>query len=213
MFRYYSAQNHGLPPYCNLQMALLSDFTPQFHSLGWFAHMVLLGIRTALKTGLGCSLAELVYGTTLRIPDEFFVTDQITQINLVEFVSQLKAAMSNLKAVPTHGDSSYHKVHVSYHLSTCTHVFVRHNAIRKLLQVPYDGPYKVLKRSDKHFTLDINGQQKVISLNRLKPAHLDSCDYPTTPLHTQPLPSSPIPQPSSTSSPPVRVTRSGHHVH
>ena len=129
MFRYYSAQNLGLPPYCNLQMALLSDFIPQFHSLGWFAPMVLLGIRTALKTGLGCSLAELVYGTTLRIPDEFFVADQITQINPVEFVSQLKAAMSNLKVVPTRGDSSYHKVHVSHHLSTCTHVFVRHNAI------------------------------------------------------------------------------------
>ena len=56
--------------------------------------------------------------------------------------------------------------------------------IQKPLQVPYDGPYKVLKCSDKHFTLDMNEQQKVISLDHLKLAHLDLCDYPTTPPHT-----------------------------
>ena len=103
--------------------------------------MVLLGIRTALKTDLGCSAAELVYGTTLRIPGEFFVSDQPTQSNQAEFILQLKTAMSNLKAVPTHVDSTHRKVHVSHHLSTCTHVFVRHDAVRNPLQVPYDGPY------------------------------------------------------------------------
>ena len=30
--------------------------------------IILLGIRTALKQDLGCSAAELVYSTTLRIP-------------------------------------------------------------------------------------------------------------------------------------------------
>ena len=35
--------------------------------------MVLLGIRTALKDDLHCSAAELVYGTMLRLPGEFFV--------------------------------------------------------------------------------------------------------------------------------------------
>ena len=34
--------------------------------------MVLLGIRTAVKEDIGCSTAELVYGTTLRLPGEFF---------------------------------------------------------------------------------------------------------------------------------------------
>ena len=33
--------------------------------------LVLLGIRTALKTDLQCNTAELVYGTTLRLPGEF----------------------------------------------------------------------------------------------------------------------------------------------
>ncbi|BHF85126.1 hypothetical protein SprV_1002828500 [Sparganum proliferum] len=44
----------------------------------WSEHLplVMLGIRTALKPDLECSAAELVYGTTLRIPREFFGTVQ-----------------------------------------------------------------------------------------------------------------------------------------
>ncbi|XP_037557598.1 uncharacterized protein LOC119434526, partial [Dermacentor silvarum] len=34
--------------------------------------LILLGIRTAVKTDIGCSAAELVYGTTLCLPGEFF---------------------------------------------------------------------------------------------------------------------------------------------
>ena len=34
--------------------------------------MVLLGICTSLKQDIGCCAAELVYGTTLRLPGEFF---------------------------------------------------------------------------------------------------------------------------------------------
>ena len=34
--------------------------------------IVLLGIRASLKEGLSCTSAELVYGTTLRLPGDFF---------------------------------------------------------------------------------------------------------------------------------------------
>jgi cleavage and polyadenylation specificity factor subunit 1 len=34
-------------------------------------HLIMLGIRTALKEDLHCSAAELVYGTILRLPGEF----------------------------------------------------------------------------------------------------------------------------------------------
>ena len=35
-------------------------------------HLALLGIRTTLKEDLKCTAAELVYGTSLRLPGEFF---------------------------------------------------------------------------------------------------------------------------------------------
>lgn len=34
--------------------------------------LVLLGIRTALKEDIASTAAEMVYGTTLRLPGEFF---------------------------------------------------------------------------------------------------------------------------------------------
>lgn len=35
--------------------------------------LVLLGLRTAVKDELQASLAEMLYGTSLRISDDFFV--------------------------------------------------------------------------------------------------------------------------------------------
>ncbi|GFY48040.1 fibroblast growth factor receptor-like 1, partial [Trichonephila inaurata madagascariensis] len=72
--------------------------------------------------------------------------------NVSEFVQQLKQTMHNLKPVPT---SSHGRKTVFEHpeLSLCTHVFLRHDAIRKPLQPPYDRPFAVVKRSEKLFTL------------------------------------------------------------
>ena len=36
--------------------------------------LVLLGIRTALKEDVGATAAEMVYGTTIRLPGEFFTS-------------------------------------------------------------------------------------------------------------------------------------------
>ena len=70
-------------------------------------------------------------------------------------------------------------------LSTTTHVFIRHDAVRKPLQPPYDGPYPVVKRTDKYFTVDINGRHDTVSIDQLKPAHLDTDDWhPTIPCRT-----------------------------
>ena len=55
-----------------------------------------------------------------------------------------------------------------------TFVFVCHDAVRRPLYSPYNGPYKVLCWQAKYFVLDINGHQKTITLNHLKPAFLES---------------------------------------
>ena len=135
--------------------------------------LILLGLRSAFKEDLQCTTSELVYGTTLRLPGEFF--DTTSTSNLPDqhiYVSCLRNTMQHIRPVPT----SHHatrSTHVSKDLSTCTHVFIRHNAIRKSLQPPYDGPFKVIKRADKFYTILVNGHQQTISLDRLKPAHID----------------------------------------
>ena len=171
--------------------------------------MVLLGIRTALKDDLHCSAAELVYGTTLRLPAEFFHSSRTDCVDPVTYVEKLKLTMQQLQATPTR-HHFHRKVHVSDDLSHCTHVFMRHDAIRKPLQQPYDGPYKVVKRADKTFTVEVNGRQEVVSLDRLKPAHLDpTASVDAAPTYSTVLPT-PLVQPATTS---TRTTRSGRHVH
>ena len=111
--------------------------------------------------------------------------------------------MQQLKATPPRA-TTIRQTHVSNDLNSCTHVFIRHDAVPIPLQQPYDGPFKVLKRTDKHFTIQKNNQEEVISIDRLKPAYIDlSTSYnPAT------LPKSSTPSSSTT----PRTTRSGRHI-
>ena len=99
-----------------------------------------------------------------------------------DYVSQLRTHMQRIRPPPPR--LSQRNSHVSEALATATHVFIRRDAVRKPLQPPYDGPYSVLKRTDKHFTVDINGRKDTVSVDRLKPAHLDNdIPYPTPSLN------------------------------
>ena len=113
--------------------------------------------------------------------------------------------MADLKAKPPRTPSPWQPfVHPT--LSKTLHVFVQWDALHEPLQHPYGGPYKVLKRTDKFFTLDINGTHDTVSVDCLKPVYF-KCLAPT--------PSSP---PTTTvvslSSPPTPIctTCSGRHV-
>ncbi len=65
---------------------------------GQWTDSVLLGIRTAFKEDIHCTAAELVYGTTLRLPGEFFVaTQEDNPVDPVSYVARLKATMQQLQ--------------------------------------------------------------------------------------------------------------------
>ena len=115
-----------------------------------------------------------------------------------DYVSRLRASMQHIHPVSPHLTQPHSKVVDG--LSSATHVFLQHDAIRKPFQPPYHGPYQVLKRTDKHFTLSIKSHHDTISVDRLKPAHLD---------HNLPH-DTPLISPSTTT---PRTTRSGERVH
>ena len=173
--------------------------------------LILLGIRTVVKDDLQCSTAELVYGTTLRLPAEFFTSTITSTDDPSTYVTRLKSGMSKLKPPPVRPQPQ-HKSHVSNILSHCTHVFVRHDGVRKPLQAVYDGPFKVLERNDKHFKLQYPNRTEIVSIDRLKAAHKDTY-LPTNSPNNESTPS-PVTFPSKTSAEtvPTRVTRSGRHV-
>lgn len=195
--------------------------------------LVLLGLRSALKVDLQCTTAELVYGVPLRLPAEFLDAPSIdVQLEPHEFLQRLRSIMETLKPTPT---TAHNKPSVFVHpaLESCTHVFLRNDGVKRPLQAPYDGPYKVISRTTKTFTLIINGKQSTVSIDRVKPAFCLADNKPPTSGSEQQITPPSVPKssvavppcafepsipasPSTTTSrvpvPPV-TTRSGRRVH
>ena len=90
----YHPQSNGMVERFHRQ--LKAALKAQHNSAAWVdaLPLVLLGIRTALKENLSATAAEMVYGTTLRLPGEFFTpTDSQSIMDPTDYVSQLKAHM------------------------------------------------------------------------------------------------------------------------
>ncbi|GFY60023.1 uncharacterized protein TNIN_43561 [Trichonephila inaurata madagascariensis] len=179
--------------------------------------IILLGLRTIWRADFEATPAELLYGESFRLPCDFF-EDTLFQPQS-EFVQTLKATIKDFKPVPF----SYHskqKLFIFKDLKDCSHVFVRTDSVRRSLQSPYHGSYKVINRSDKVFTLFIKGKNVNVSIDRLKPCFSDNSsetdiessigeDTPNKPaaMPEKKIRFAPFPLPTST-----RTTRGGREV-
>ena len=141
----------------------------------WVNHLplVLLGIRATFKTDLTCTSAELVYGTTLRLPGEFLTCTPSAQPDIPSYLEEMRKFFTSLRPVPPR-QQTQRQIFTSEDLDTCTHVFLRRDTVRAPLIPPYDGPFEVISRTDKTCTVNINGRHDVVTLDRVKPAYLDS---------------------------------------
>ena len=78
--------------------------------------------------------------------------------------------MRNLQ--PLQPRFSPRKTFVSQDLDTCTHVFVRVDAVHRPLTQTYQGPYHVLRLTRKTETIDKNDSCDATVVDRVKPAYL-----------------------------------------
>ena len=132
---------------------------------------VLLG---AVKELLDRSAAEIVYGTKLRLPGEFshkYNVDAHTDLD--NYYDKLRVAMSRLRLCPPR-NSTQNNIFQFKEIDTCSHVFLRRITIAPPLTTPYDGPYKVIMRSGRVMRILVKGKVETVSLDRVKPAHLDN---------------------------------------
>lgn len=103
---------------------------------------VLLGLRTCFKEDLQASPAEMLYGTSLKIPGEFFIEEDLPADPEI-FVEKHRIHMREIKSQPT---AHHHKKTPFYHknLFDCTHIWIRVDSVKKSLQPPYNGPFRVV---------------------------------------------------------------------
>lgn len=184
--------------------------------------LVLLGIRSSFKEDLQASSAELVYGEPLRLPGEFFghKVDKCTT-DITEFSARIRSFANTLQPVPTSNHANS-KVFVYKDLSSCSHVFLREDALRASLQPAYTGPHEVAERGAKVFKIRIKGKVVTVSVDRLKPAYILSHNLNNANLH--PLHNTTLQTPSDVSTqhhntpppliqaPAIKTTRSGRQV-
>lgn len=172
----YHPQANGMVE--RLHRQLKASLKARTTSPNWFAElpMVLLGIRSSWRVEPGCSPAELVYGSPLRLPGEFLQPcDARTFEPDAAFVKNLQQSMRTVQpSVP-----QYHGCKPSYvpsNLSSTGYVYVRVDSHRRPLQRPYVGPYRIMDTSDKYFTLSIKGRSEKVSIDRLKTAFVTKCE-------------------------------------
>ena len=162
----YHPQSNGLIE--RWHRTLKAAIKAQTH-VKWTEHlpMILLGLRNAVREDIGHSPAELTYGTILRLPGDFFA--DTTPAEPETFAQALQHRLREIRPTPT-GNHGKNRTFVHKGLKDCTHAFIRTDAVRKPLQAPYEGPFEILEKTDKYFSINVKGTTKNISIDRLKPA-------------------------------------------
>ncbi|CAH8647502.1 unnamed protein product, partial [Schistosoma rodhaini] len=168
-----------------LHRQLKASLTSVISNNDWASKLplVMLGLRSTIKQDIGCCPAELVYGTTLRLPGEFFTSSKSVPTDLASYVQRLKQHMGNLRV--TLPRQHQQRVYIPKQLSDSTHVFIRRDNVQRPLQPAYDGPFKVIRRNDKTITVDKAGKTDVISIDRVKPAFIEADDQPVYTDHSK----------------------------
>jgi len=119
---------------------------------------VLLGLRTCFKEDIKSSVSEMVYGTPIRLLNEFF-TDLDDTVDPTSFLSIFREHTQKVRPTST----AHHikqKMFVLKGIDKCTHVFLRTDAVKQPLEGPYTGPHEIVRReNDRVFTIRLNGQE------------------------------------------------------
>ena len=151
------------------------------HSEDWIETLpvALLAMRIYPNSTTGQSPFNLVTGSSMLMPTSMVDTVDFSK-NPNEFVKILSQHMSDLSFTPPKWHkSSTESFYTPKDLMTCDQVWVRVDRSRKPLEAPYTGPFKVAKRTEKVFTLELpNGKEDTVSMHRLKPfisKNIDDC--------------------------------------
>lgn len=127
-----------------------------------------------------------------------------------EFIRELTRRMTEIDFRQL-SEGSQHAIRREYippELDRCSHVWLRVDRVRRPLEAPYSGSFKVLQRMAKTFRIELhNGKSDCVSIDRLKPAFVrvesdgsgGLCQESTSPTPQRTIPKSQAPDDRSSS--------------
>ena len=124
---------------------------------------ILLGLRAAPKEDHNVSAAELLYGVPLALPGELLDTAEPLAAS---FLENLRRPPVSLPTRPLSGPPPASTPPPA--LSSADFVLIKRKAPGPPLSPLYDGPYLVLARGPKVFTLELGSRQERVTVDRLK---------------------------------------------
>jgi hypothetical protein len=117
---------------------------------------VLLGLRAAPKEDSAVSSAELVTGTPLVLPGQLLHVPDPPRVNVPPPPTRPLSYAAAANTPPAH-------------LARAGYVYVRVGGQQRPLAAPYAGPYLVVSKGAKTFTIQVGQQQEIVSVDQLKP--------------------------------------------
>jgi transposase InsO family protein len=128
--------------------------------------VVLLSLRILPTHQNDLSPFTLVTGANVQIPTASF--QDVRDLSL-PYMQDLSNILRDFSVTPRSVAPNMN-THTPAELDHCDRVWVRVDRVKKPLEAPYQGPFRVLKRGAKTFAIErLNGSSDTVSIDRLKP--------------------------------------------
>jgi hypothetical protein len=106
----------------------------------------------------------MVYGIPLTLPGEFLASPEPPPAS---FLQDLREAMSVFQPPTVRRYSEPVSTEVPASLQKADLVYIRRGEVLKPLDPLYEGPYRVIDKSQKYFRLEIGGRVEAVSTDCL----------------------------------------------
>jgi hypothetical protein len=127
---------------------------------------VLLGLRAQPREDTGLSPAEAAFGAPIVLPNEFLQNEEMPVDATIKIFS--KTLHVPAVSLPRHNSSAQLPDELPGDLLSAPLIWVCQGGVIPPLQPLYDGPYAILRRGLRSFTIRVGARDKVIAVSRLK---------------------------------------------
>ena len=113
---------------------------------------------------------QMVYGQAARLPGTFFFQEGTDDNSTLQPIAEIQQFQENMRHL--HRSSRKQQIsndYVNKDLFTVPEILIRDDGNKAPLSKLYAGPFAVIARTDKYFTIDTDRGAKNISIDRLKP--------------------------------------------